>query len=248
MEVPMDNPAVVLPVNCVTEEHLYIACHPCACGARGFAMVGQRLVMPPEGAPLDVIQGRCDACGSTQEFAFGVTHGLGKSAPEVPSRLFDVVQWVGLLLNLTLEWKPTGDEHDDLGPRMQAWMAVEQALLFFDPGAESPRADAFFRTSSVPEQLQPFLSRAFLEPMRLRLRGYMGWPPAPCEPGEEDAFCRTPDGKLYHVYCLPADPGRAVTLVHTDLIGTETLCAKCGERFPAPKPLPPLSAGGPEEN
>lgn len=218
--------------------------HPCVCGARGFEMAGQQLVMPAEGAPLDVIQGRCPACGVTREFAFDVSQGLGRSAPGVPSRLFDVVQWTGLLLNLTMGWKPTGDEGEDFGPRMRAWVAVEQALLFFDPGEESPRADAFFHTPSVPEQVRPFLSRAFLEPVRQRMRDYMGWPPKPCAPEEEDTFCRTDDGRLYHAHCLPAGTEGMIAIVYTDMIDTEPICVKCGKRFPAPKPLPPLALGG----
>ena len=244
----MSNPAAAVRVNCIKEEYLYIDCHPCACGEHAFTMTLQHLEKAENGSPLDVLEGQCPACGARREFVFDVTQAFGKIVPEVPSCLFDAAQWVGLLLNLSRHWKSAGDEQGDLGVRVDAWVAVEQALLFFDPGENAPRPEAFFNTPRVPAQLQPYLSRTFLEPVRQRMRDYMGWPPKPCAPEEDDTFYRTDDKMLYHIDCLPADARFPVTVVKTDMIDTEPVCAKCGKRFPAPEPLPPLVPGGPQGN
>jgi hypothetical protein len=57
-------------------------------------------------------------------------------------------------------------------------VAVEQMLLFFDAGVETPRADAYFHTPDGPPlRIQAYLSRQHLEPMQRRMRADMGWPP-----------------------------------------------------------------------
>jgi hypothetical protein len=101
---------------------------------------------------------------------------MGKAVPEKPSQLFDLAEWITYLLQL-MHTPPAGEEGPDLMVRMRAWVAVEQALLFFDEGDESPRPGAFFHTPEPPEALRPYLSRQFLEPLQARMRAHMGWPP-----------------------------------------------------------------------
>ena len=150
---------------------------PCPCGAVGYKLVKQGLSTRPNGAMWDEMSARCSTCGAERTFCFDVSQCLGKTAPEKPSQLFDLVEWIIYLFHV-MGIPPTGEERQDLILRTRSWVAVEQALLFFDEGVETPRAEAFFHTpGGSPLRIRRYLSRQFLEPLQTRMRASIGWPP-----------------------------------------------------------------------
>jgi hypothetical protein len=215
--------------------------YPCPCGAVRYEMVGQGLSTRPDGAMWDEISARCTTCGAEQTFCFDVSHCVGKTVPEKPSQLFDVVEWITYHFQL-MRIPLTGKEGRDLMLRMRSWVAVEQALLFFDEGIETPRPDAFFHTPQPPEGIRPYLSRQFLEPVHARMRANMGWPPDTSN--EDVTFLRTNDGKLYHSESRPEKEGDWVQLVDATMVAPEATCARCPQRFP----LAPVSQGFSQES
>lgn len=176
----MDIPAVLLPTNCIPEEYTYMESCPCPCGAVGYELVQQSLNTGSNGAMWDELSARCSTCGAERTFCFDVSQCVGKTVPEKPSQLFDLVEWTMVLFHF-MRIPLTGEEGKDLTLRMRSWVAVEQALLFFDEGVETPRAEAFFHTTEPPMRIRQYLSRQFLEPIQTRMRADMGWPPGESE-------------------------------------------------------------------
>ena len=149
---------------------------PCPCGAVGYALVKRGLSKRPNGAMWDEMSARCSTCGAERTFWFDVSQCLGKTFPEEPSQLFDLVEWIMILFHLT-HLPPTGNERTDRIIQTRSLVAVEQALLFFDEGAETPRAEAFFHTPDGPPLRIQHLPRRSLVQMQARMRADMGWPP-----------------------------------------------------------------------
>jgi hypothetical protein len=88
--------------------------------------------------------------------------------PETRSQLFDLREWAEHLANTLSRMGQDGSF--EMVTWMHALVAVEEALLFFDPGEERPRADAFFHTPDVTEDMRMRLVRTPLEGVREQLR------------------------------------------------------------------------------
>ncbi len=146
---------------------MYVWSYPCWCGSVEHEVLEERLVQTPDGKLVDVLEGRGTGCGITQEFRFEHRHALEKWAPEVPSQLFDVFEWLRLLMRyLPRVSEAVGPENE--AAVLMSLTAAEQALLFCNPGEEPLRADAFFHTPNPPEGLR--LNREYLESIRQPLR------------------------------------------------------------------------------
>jgi hypothetical protein len=174
----LDTPVVPLPTNCIPEEYIYLeSCRCPACGAVGYALVKRGVSTRATGALWDEMNARCSTCGAERTFWFDVSQCLGKTYPEEPSQLFDLLEWTLMLFHLD-HLPPTGNERTDRIIQTRSLVAVEQMLLFFDAGVETPRADAYFHTPGGPPlRIQAYLSRRLLEPMQRRKRADMGWSP-----------------------------------------------------------------------
>ncbi len=221
----MDIPATLpLPSNSVWEERHYVQSYPCPCGAVGHKVLEERLVQSPEGKLLDVIKGQCGGCGGSQEFRFDPRYALGESIPEVPSQLFDVVEWYLWILYWLHDMPEVLEREEDLCITLMALHAAEQALLFFNAGEWAPRADAFFHTAISPEKDWRFLTRGRLEAARDGL-------------GEclleflDSSLVRTNGGNHYHLECLPEDAKDSVECLDATMVAPEATCARCGRGF-----------------
>lgn len=175
----MDISGIPLPTNCIPEEYIYMDnCRCPACGGVGYALVKRALSKRATGALWDEMNARCSTCGAERTFWFDVSQCLGKEFPERPSQLFDLMEWIMILIHLD-QLPPTGNERTDRIIKTRALVAVEQQLLFFDEGDERPRADAYFHTPGGPPlRIQANLTRWLLVQMQARMRADMGWPPA----------------------------------------------------------------------
>jgi hypothetical protein len=172
----VDQSSLLVPVNCVAEEEMHLIRASCACGSVGFAKDRQSLRMGAGGLMIDEVQGQCEACGAMRGFAFDVTAGFGKEVPDTPSRLFDVAEWVLVANRIAREFPSPVNDGVNLSSHYWMWVASEQILLFFDPGEEEPRTDAFFHTPEVPEAIRQALKRSELESLRQWMRDRFGWP------------------------------------------------------------------------
>jgi len=217
-----------LPSNSVWEEHHYVQSYPCPCGAVGHKVLEERLVQSPEGKPVDVIKGQCGGCDSSQEFRFEPRYALGEWVPEVPSQLFDVVEWYLWLLYWLRDMPEVLEREEDLSLTLNALHAAEQALLFFNPGEWAPRGDAFFHSTKLPEEDRRFLTRSRLEAVREGLGecllGFL-----------ESSFVRPNDGKLYHYECLPEYAEDPVECLDATRVAPKGTCARCGRCFSNPR-------------
>jgi hypothetical protein len=173
----LDTPAVPLPTNCIMEEFVYMENCRCPCGAVGYGPVKQALNTRPNGEVWSEVNARCSSCGAERTFWFDTSQHLGKEFPERPSQLFDLMEWIMILFHLD-QLPPTGNERTDRIIKTRALVAVEQQLLFFDEGAETPRADAYFHTPGGPPlRIQAYLTRQRLELMQRSMRAAVGWSP-----------------------------------------------------------------------
>jgi len=174
----MDISGIPLPTNCIPEMCIYMEnCRCPACGEVGYALVEQALTPRPDGAMWYEINARCSSCGAERTFWFDVSQCGGKTVPETPSQLFDLMEWIMILFHLD-QLPPTGNEQTDRIIKTRALVAVEQQLLFFDEGAETPRADAYFHTPGGPPlRIQAYLTRQRLELRQRGMRAAAGWPP-----------------------------------------------------------------------
>ena len=151
-------------------------CRCPSCGGVGYALVKRGLSKRANGVLWDEMNTQCSTCGAERTFWFDVSQCFGKTYPETPSQLFDLLEWTLMLFHLDL-LPPTGNERTNRIIQTRALVAVEQMLLFFDEGVERPRADAYFHTPGGPPlRIQANLTRQRLELMQRNMRAAAGWP------------------------------------------------------------------------
>jgi hypothetical protein len=139
------TPETLLPANCVEEEYLYVAMQRCKCGGV-YEHDLQSLTKHGETA-CDELTVHCVQCKKPRAFAFDISAFFGKlenyGKITRPSRLFDVVEWLGIAALFIRD----SEKHQHEEKRMmlaEADFCLDQVLMFYEGEDDTPVAGAFF--------------------------------------------------------------------------------------------------------
>ncbi len=134
-----------LPANCVEEEYLYVSMQVCDCGGV-YEHEGQALTRRGQ-MPCDELHVHCAQCGKQRTFVFDISAFFGDmnnyGVIVRPSRLYDVVEWLGLAA-LFIRDSQTLEGENRRVMLAEADFCLDQALMFYKEDGDVPVGDAFF--------------------------------------------------------------------------------------------------------
>jgi hypothetical protein len=134
-----------LPANCVEEEYLYVTMQRCKCGGT-YEHDGQSLTKRGE-INCDELRVRCKECGGKRVFLFDISAFFGDMSKYgvivQPSRLFDVVEWLGLAALFIRDSQTLSGENRRM-MLAEADFCLDQALMFYKEESDVPVKEAFF--------------------------------------------------------------------------------------------------------
>ncbi|MFC4010204.1 hypothetical protein ACFOY2_23455 [Nonomuraea purpurea] len=129
------------------EAHLYLDLHPCACGSA--ETTWRSGLVSVEGELVNRYFGACDDCGKDREFVFGLPErpvapaGYPTFGGAEPSELLDAGEWLQVA-DLTAGNVPVDDQAEAKRALNVATAAVEEAVKFVPPGADTVPDDGFW--------------------------------------------------------------------------------------------------------
>jgi hypothetical protein len=149
----------------VAECHLYMALHPCSCGAADFPWTSHETRVTGDG-DLSVYQGSCPRCRTARRFEF-LVDGRGVPPPAFggpePSRIIGPEEFYALSQRAAAVARD-GDPADRYEAALDAVAAVEEVLKFVPPGADAVPAE------TLPHDDPAGYTRERLEALRYTYR------------------------------------------------------------------------------